>query len=117
MPGTMRALVVSYFQSMDFLSLRPSSQESYRAVAESFCREHGDKRVAMLQREHVVKLMAARAQKRVGSANWLLKVLRLLLRHAIEIGLRERRPHPRRETDPRQVKWVPFLDRRRDRAV
>ena len=92
MPGTMRALVVSYFQSMDFLSLRPSSQESYRAVAESFCREHGDKRVAMLQREHVVKLIAARAQKRVGSANWLLKVLRLLMRHSIEIGLRSDDP-------------------------
>ena len=92
MQGTVRALVVSYFQSLEFLSLQPSSQESYRSVAEAFCREHGDKRVATLRREHVVKLVAARVQKSLGSANWLLKVLRLLMRHAIEAGLRDDDP-------------------------
>src|SRR5262249_28916688 len=41
---------------------------------------------ATLQREHIVKLMAARAG--TGSANNLRKVLRLLMKHAVEIGMR-----------------------------
>jgi hypothetical protein len=40
-----------------------------------------------LQREHVVKLMAARAQK-PESANLLRKVLRATMTHAVESGLR-----------------------------
>jgi hypothetical protein len=49
--------------------------------------EHGDKRAATLQREHIVKLMAARAEK-PDSANGLRKALRAMMRHAVEIGLR-----------------------------
>jgi hypothetical protein len=63
-PGTMRALAVSYFQSPEFASLRTSSQKSYRSVIEAFCQEHGDKRVVTLGREHVVKLMAASQVRR-----------------------------------------------------
>ena len=40
-----------------------------------------------MQREHVVKLMAARAEK-PDSANGLRKVLRALMKHGVEIGLR-----------------------------
>jgi integrase len=47
----------------------------------------GDKRAATLQREHVVKLMAARAAK-PESANGLRKALRAMMTHAVEIGLR-----------------------------
>ncbi len=38
-----------------------------------------------MQREHIVKLMAAR---KPGSANGLQKVLRMMMQHAIETGLR-----------------------------
>src|SRR5262249_23673673 len=51
------------------------------------CTQYGDNRIASLKREHVVKLMAARAQRPVA-ANNLRKVLRAMMRHAIEIGLR-----------------------------
>ena len=40
-----------------------------------------------MQREHVVKLMAVRAEK-PESANLLRKVLRAMMQHAVEIGLR-----------------------------
>src|SRR5262245_36454728 len=46
-----------------------------------------DHRIANLKRDHVVKLMAARAQRPMA-ANNLRKVLRAMMRHAIEIGLR-----------------------------
>jgi len=84
-PGTMRALAISYYNSLGFRSLKPSSQAIYRRIIDRFCREHGDKRAATLQREHIVKLMAAR---KPGSANGLQKVLRMMMQHAIETGLR-----------------------------
>jgi hypothetical protein len=65
-PGSMRALAVSYFSSESFRSLRPGSQTVYRTMIEKFCSEHGDKRVALLHRKHVEKIMAARS---AGSAN------------------------------------------------
>jgi len=86
-PGTIRALAVSYFNSIEFRSLRPSSQAIYRNIVERFCVEHGDKRVALLQREHILKLMAVRAEK-PWAANALRKMLRAMIKHAIEIGLR-----------------------------
>jgi integrase len=84
-PGTMRALAISYYNSLGFRSLKPSSQAIYRRIIDRFCREHGDKRAATLQREHIVKLMATR---KLGSANGLQKVLRVMMQHAIETGLR-----------------------------
>src|SRR5215831_17229272 len=86
-PGTVRALAVSYFNSSDFSSLKPSSQAIYRGLIDRFCIQYGDNRVAGLKREHVMRLMAARAE-RPGAANALRKVLRALMKHAVEIGLR-----------------------------
>src|SRR6516225_3551300 len=86
-PGTIRALAISYYNSLGFRSLKASSQAIYRRIIDRFCREHGDKRAVTLQREHIVKLMAARAEK-PASANALNKVLRVLMQHAVEIGMR-----------------------------
>ncbi len=60
-PGSLRALAVSYFNSIGFRQMKPSTQGVYRNIIDRLCAEHGDKRAALLQREHVVKLMAARA--------------------------------------------------------
>jgi integrase len=93
-PGTFRALAVSYFASVGFRTMRSSTQSVYRNIIERFCREtdkdgnaHGDKSAATLQREHIVKLMAARAEQ-PDSANGLRKVLRAMMKHAVEAGLR-----------------------------
>jgi integrase len=91
-PGTMRALAVSYYNSAAFRAdLKPNTQATQRALIDPFCREHGDKSVAGLRREHVIKLMAARAE-RPGSANALRQALRALMKHAIDIGLRTDNP-------------------------
>jgi integrase len=90
-PGTIRALAVSYFNSSAFRSMKPSTQSVYRNIIDRFCAEHGEKRVGMLQRDHIVKLMAARAVK-PESANGLRKALRAMMKHAVDIGLREDDP-------------------------
>ena len=94
LPGSMHALAISYYGSLDYLKMKPHSQRMRRNVIERFCREtdanglcNGDKRAALLQCEHVVRFMAARAD-RPESANELRKALRALMRHAIEIKLR-----------------------------
>lgn len=87
-PGTIRALAVSCFSSPAFRALNArSTQVVYRKIIERLCVEHGDKRVALLHREHVIRMMAARSDK-PNSANGLRKVLRSMMLHAVEVGLR-----------------------------
>jgi hypothetical protein len=78
-PGSMRALAISYYGSTAFLSMRTSTQRARRNVIDRFCRGSGkdgrsvgDKSAATLQREHIIKMMAARADT-PESANSLRK--------------------------------------------
>jgi integrase len=89
-PGTMNALAVSYFSSRDFRSLAPSTQTAYRSIIDRLCREDGNSRVAHLQRKFVVGMMAQRSTPE--SANGLRKALRAMMKHAVEIGMREDDP-------------------------
>src|SRR5262249_13936927 len=68
-----------------------STQYERRGIIDRFCREHGDKRIATLQRHHIVKLIAARAAQ-PAAANNLRKALREVMKHAVEIGLRSDGP-------------------------
>lgn len=93
-PGTIRALAVSYYNSVAFRTMKASTQSVYRNIIDRFCEEtdkqgqkHGDKRAVTLQRAHIVKLMAVRAEK-PESANGLRKALRAMMKHAVETGLR-----------------------------
>jgi integrase len=94
LPGSMHALAISYYSSPDFLRLKANSKRVRRNIIERFCREtdskglnNGDKRAAFLQREHIERFMAARADK-PESANGLRKALRALMQHAITVKIR-----------------------------
>lgn len=87
-PDSMNALIVSYYRSPDFLGLRPITQQTYRNLIERIRREHGEKPVALLGREHVKRIMAMFAD-RPDAANRWLKMLRVLMRHAVEAGFRK----------------------------
>jgi integrase len=107
-PGTMRALAILYYGSLAFRSLKPITQSTYRNIIDRSCRDtdktgqpFGDKPAALMRREHVVKLMAARAAK-PDSANGLRKVLKAIMAHAVELGLRA--DDPTREVRAIRVK-------------
>jgi integrase len=85
--GTIDSLALSYMASPAFLTLAQNSKLTYRRAIERFCHQHGDKPVAGLRREHVVKLIGALAD-RPQAANQLRKMLRVLMQHAMELGLR-----------------------------
>jgi hypothetical protein len=97
----MLALALSYFASPGFRTLRSSTQRAYRGIIDRLCRDHGDKRAADLRREHVVKLMAVRADQ-PGAANALRMALRVMMKHAVDIGLRA--DDPTREVKAIRIK-------------
>ncbi len=86
-PGTVAALVVSYYRSAEFLNLKPITQRTYRSTIEPFREQHGDKTVAKLKREHVKAIIAKLADRPAVANNWL-KTIKILMRHAVETGMR-----------------------------
>lgn len=79
--GTVNAAVVAFYKSKMFTeALAPETQRMRRNILERFRATHGDKRIALLQRSHIVALlepMKTHAQK-----NWL-KTIRSLMAFAL----------------------------------
>lgn len=83
--GTIDALAAGYYRSPAFLTLRASTQATYRGIIDRFRTKHGTKRVAQLERRHVQQLIAEKMQESgPWAANNLLSLLKLLMRHAVE---------------------------------
>jgi integrase len=70
-----------------FLNLAPSSQRVRRDILEGLAREHGYLPVAGIARRHIIKLLDGKAGH-PGAALNLLSALRVVLRYAVEVGLR-----------------------------
>lgn len=88
-PGTVSAAIASYYQDNRFTSLAPGTQKMRRAILERFREEHGDKRLAGLQKQHVAAILGAK--KPFAARNWL-KALRGLMQFAVTMRLIERDP-------------------------
>jgi integrase len=86
-PGSMSALIVRYYRSTEFTTLKKSSQDTYRGIIERFRVEHGDRTIAGLQRKQIKALIAKRAST-PEAANNLLRMLRILMKFAVEEELR-----------------------------
>ena len=91
LPGTVNAAIVAFYKSHGFTKNRPITQATDRGILESFRAKHGDKRVAMMERRHVLAAIAEKAGTPAAQRN-LLRVLRVLLRFAVEEGLRRDNP-------------------------
>jgi hypothetical protein len=68
-PGTIAALTVAYFNSMAFQSLAAETQRTRRNILERFRAEHGEKRVALLQREHIVRMLMGKISRPAAARN------------------------------------------------
>jgi integrase len=81
LPGTINALAVAYYGSDAWQKLAADTQKNRRHVIERFRAQHGDKRVALLRREHILGMLAT-----IGGLSakrrWL-KAIRSLLRAAV----------------------------------
>jgi integrase len=88
-PGTVSAAIIGYCQDQSFRVLAFGTQQTRRQILERFREEHGDKRISLLQRQHVIKLLGSK--KTFAARNWF-KAIRALMQYAVEIGLREDDP-------------------------
>jgi integrase len=80
-PGTVNALVVAYYKSAEWTELNAETQRGRRPFIERFRAAHGDKRVALLQRDHTLKMMAAIPN--IYARRVWLQAIRPLLRSAM----------------------------------
>ena len=89
--GSVGAMVAGYLGSAAFHNLAPISQRQYRRIFDGLRREHGDRSIATLERRHVVRMLDTKAGT-PGAARDFLCCLRVLVRYAINIGVRQDDP-------------------------
>ena len=87
--GSIARAVAAYYQHNSFAVLAPSTRNMRRAVLERLRGEHGEKRVATLQRAHIEKMLGS--MKSFAARNWL-KTLRGLMQFAVAMNLRKDDP-------------------------
>lgn len=89
-PGTVNAALVSYYNhNSEFKEFKPTTQKMRRAILERFRNEHGHRQIATLDERAVRAVLSKRPPL---AARNLLKTLRHLIRHTIEIGMRKDDP-------------------------
>jgi integrase len=89
--GSVNAMIVGYLGSAAFGQLAPASQQQYRRIFEELRHKHGDRSIATIERRHVVLMLEAKAAKPAVARNFL-RCLRLLVQHAIKLGVRQNDP-------------------------
>ena len=80
-PGTINALVISYYRCAEWTNLADETRSARRRIIEKFRAKHGSKRVRLLSREHIVKMLAE-ITRPTAKRSWL-KAIRGLLKHAV----------------------------------
>jgi len=89
--GSLNAMIIGYLGTAAFHNLAPASQQTYRRIFEPMRRDYGDMSVATLARKHVVRMLNAKAEHPAAARDFL-RCLRLIVRYAIDIGIREDDP-------------------------
>jgi hypothetical protein len=85
-PGSFSAACVSYYGSPEFCGLKESTRVGRRYILEPFREKNGHRPVRDLQREHI-RAILGQMQDRPHAANNLLKVLLVVLDHAVSQGM------------------------------
>jgi enterobacteria phage integrase len=85
-PGTIGALIISYMQSAAYRGLRETSKTGYRSRIEMLRTQHGHRSIEGLSRERIITGILQPYADRPGAALATLKMLRVLIRHSIDIG-------------------------------
>lgn len=83
-PQSINDLVASFYRSPEWRGLAEITRKTYRGVIEPFRIEHGTKLVALIERKHVMAILAKKAET-PSAANNLRKRLGQLFDHAIAL--------------------------------
>jgi integrase len=85
-PGTIAALIASYMRTSAYIGLRATTKAGYASRIEALRAKHGHRTVVGLTRERIVTGILQPYADRPGAALSTLKILRVLIRHAIDVG-------------------------------
>ena len=85
-PGSIGALIESYLRSPAYIALRATTKAGYATTIRILREVHGHRTLAGLNRERIVAGILQPYADRPGAALAILKILRVLIRHAIDVG-------------------------------
>jgi len=89
--GSVDALCAAFYNSPGWLSMKQSSQTTYRSIIERWRAQHGTKPIARLEPRHIDSWLSA-MRDRPAAANNLRKALSRLFRYAVRMGWLKRNP-------------------------
>ena len=89
--GSVAAAVKGYLASAAFVGLADLTRVSRRRILETFAKEHGHRLIAELERKNINTILKPFASKPGASRNFIA-ALRVLVRYAIDVGLRSNDP-------------------------
>ena len=89
--GTLDALAVSYYRSAGWAVLGDATRRKYRGIIEALRAQHGVDSFALLDAKGVRGLITGK-QEHPAAANHLLRIIRQLAAHAMELGWRDTDP-------------------------
>ncbi|MCL2714931.1 MAG: tyrosine-type recombinase/integrase [Alphaproteobacteria bacterium] len=84
-------LAVRYYASAGYLQLAPATKTRYRIEIERLRRDYGPRAIVGLVRKEIVEMLGQRAAKPWAANNWL-RLLKRLMKFAVEIGMRRDDP-------------------------
>jgi integrase len=87
LPGTVNALVVSYYRSEAWLALEEETRKTRRRIIEKWRERCGEFRLATLKRENIEKMLRD-IEGQSARRSWF-KAIRRLLQHAVPTMLRD----------------------------
>jgi integrase len=85
--GSVAATVGLYLGSTAFNNLATETQRTRRNILERFREEHGDKRIAAIEKKHVQAMVTAKGATPPAARNFLI-ALRAVIAFAIDAGIR-----------------------------
>lgn len=89
-PGSISALIENYMRSSSYRTLRATTRKGYSNRLETLRTKHGHRTLSGLNRARIVSGVLAPYADKPGAALAMLKMLRVLVRHGLELGwLRE----------------------------
>ncbi|MGB3454749.1 MAG: tyrosine-type recombinase/integrase [Litorimonas sp.] len=90
-PGSVQALINTYYRSPDFKGLRPTTRKVYRRIFDKFADKYGHLNAKGMKRKHV-KSILGKMEATPGAADSLLKRLKTLMRFGLDVGMIETDP-------------------------
>ncbi len=85
-PGSIAALIESYMRGAAYLALRNTTKGGYSSRIEVLRKQHGHRSVNGLTRARIITGIMQPYADKPGAALAILKMLRILIRHAINVG-------------------------------